>query len=489
MKKLLTQLGTFTFLISTLFLCTACPPDKEDDPILTVSGNPNVELSSDGTAVTASVTVTAENTDWGVMSNDSWIRASKNGQTVMVSADKNTNTDDRKGTIIISATKDSKQTSTLYVTQKGVSPYILVNGSESNSLTFEGGFDGKSGIDYKQTITITSNVNWNASSIPSWLSVSPVNGNGTVQMTLYPKDENTSSSSRSATISLTGNGISASINVIQTSDLSRAKVTPSNLVALYNQIGWDLVETGTVNKFHWLCISESEMKRMTDNELLEALLKEESKKYVDDYMFFPAYDSNGYSIKENTKYYICTVAFDMNEKRGEVVKSEVTTPAYLDADKDAWVSFPSDDLRYGSSGFQFTAVKEGFCDTYHVIYGNLPSDYTYPAVAFAFEINYYLKNKKKHWFANNWYLDIVTNYPNTHTFTYTTYLLDYYPLVTIFARGVFKDGKESSDMRGGQWDVSSNNSPIKISASNSRNENVIIKRSEEKARARKFFRK
>lgn len=488
-KKLWHLLNMFMVAMLCVGL-SSCGPDDDNDPVLQVTGNPNVELSADGASILAGVTITTENTDWSVTSNDGWLHATKNGQTVMVSADKNPNTTNRKGTITISATKDSKLTSLLYVTQEGEAPYIKVNGLESNSVEFMGGFEGKSGIDYKQTVTITSNVNWNVTSVPSWLSVSPSNGNGTVQMTIYPTSENTSSSERTTTIMLSGDGANAKIEITQrTTILTDVKVTPTNLVALYNQLGWELVETGKVNKFHWLCISENEINRMTDKELLEALLKEESNKYVDDYMFFPAYDSNRNRITQNTSYYICTVAFNVNDERGEVVKTKVTTPTYLDADKDAWVSFPSDEMMYGKGGFQFTAVKEGFCDTYHVIYGNLPSDYTYPAVAFAFEMNYYAKYRRKHWLADIWEMEINTYYPNNHTFTYSTSTLSTRPLITIFAWGVFKDGKESSDINGGQWDISENNSPQRVSRSAEKSKNIILKRSVEEKRAKNAFNK
>ena len=231
------------------------------------------------------------------------------------------------------------------------------------------------------------------------------------------------------------------------------------------------------------------MNRMTEKELLDALLKKESNKFVDDYMFFPSKDNSGNSITQNTTYYICTVAFDLDDKRGEVVKSKITTPAYKDADNDAWISFPNDDLYYTSSGFQFKAVKEGFCDTYHVIYGALPSSYTYPAVAFAFEINYYKKNGVKHWLADSWDMEIVTNYPNDHVFTYNTYLLSNYPLITLFARGVFKDGTESSDMTGGQWDISSNKIPQLIPAPKQIEKDIVLRRSVEEARAKAFSNK
>ena len=62
-------------------------------------------------------------------------------------------------------------------TEDGKTPYIKVNGVESTSLQFEGNFNGKSGVDYKQSVTVTSNVTWKATDVPSWLSVSPTNGN------------------------------------------------------------------------------------------------------------------------------------------------------------------------------------------------------------------------------------------------------------------------------------------------------------------------
>jgi hypothetical protein len=216
------------------------------------------------------------------------------------------------------------------------------------------------------------------------------------------------------------------------------------------------------------------------------LLKQNELKFVDDYMFFPAYDSNNKGITSNTTYFICTVAFDTNEKRGEVVKSKVITPPYVDGDNDAWVSFPTDQIIFDSYGFQFNTVKEGFCDTYHVIYGNMAADERYPNVAFAFEINYYKKNGKKHWLSELWDLEIMTNYPNNHTFTHTTYTLSYFPLMTIYARGVFKDGTESSDMTGGQVDLSGNNVRSFSRTISKPQEDVIIRRSVEEARAKKY---
>lgn len=364
------------------------------------------------------------------------------------------------------------------------SPSILVNGLTESSLSFEGSFDGKSGIDFKQTVTVSSNVVWTLSGVPDWLSVSPTNGNGTITMTIYPKSQNETSSSRNASLILSGDGVSATINIIQGNGLSLCSVEPTNIVTLYDRISWDFKATGNVNKFQYMILSEREYNRMTDREKINALSEEEGLKFVDDYVAMVGYDKYGNTILPNSSYYIVTLAFDVDDKAGELRNVKVTTPVYLNGDDDAWVSFDNVYANY-SSGFWFDATKEGYCNTYHLIYGILPSDYYYNSGIYAFEINYYIKNKKKHWFAENWGLEIVTDYPNNHTFTYTTTLLPYYPRCVAYAWGVFSSGKLSSDLMGFQWDLSSSSVKQATRAGEEENNNQLISRSVEQARAKK----
>ena len=362
---------------------------------------------------------------------------------------------------------------------------ILVNGLESSvPLQFEGLFNGKTGIDFKQTVKVQSTVPFTISGVPDWLSISPLSGNGAIDVTIYPKEENLSSTSRTATINLTGVGCSATVKVTQEAGLSSAKVSPLNLVALYDQIGWELTTEGDVNTFQIVCICSDDLRRLTDKELLLLLQSEESAKYVDDYMFFYSYDSYGYDINPNTEYYICSVAYDAHDKRGEIVKTKIVTPSYSNSDNDAWVSIS--DVQYNiSSYFQFTATKQGFCDKYHVIYGNLGK--SYPSIAFVFEINYYIKNRKKHWLAQNWELEIITNYPNTHTFVYETSDLYLYPYISICTWGVFGNGTLSSDAMMVRGDVSEDRAPMRgVSRENSKHKNMIILRSEDEKSAREF---
>lgn len=365
-------------------------------------------------------------------------------------------------------------------------PSIKVNGTSSTDLTFTGSFDGKSGIDYKQSVAIVSTVQWTMSKDADWLSVSPSNGNGSLEMVIYPISENTSSTSRTATITLSGPDVSATIKVTQGAGKPVCYVEPQNIVALYDRMAWEYDATGTVNKFQYILLAENEFKRMTDKEMVTELSKQEEMKVIDDYISTLGSDSRGNRIAQNSTYYVVTIAYNNEDKAGELKKTKVTTPAYLNADKDAWVSF--ENLSYYSNwgGFCFDTKKEGYCNTYHIVYGLYTERVN--SVVHAFEINYYLKNKKKHWLADGWGWEITTDYPNNHTFNYysTNLPSDLRPYVSVIpwafasAWGVFKDGNLSSDLLGFQVNLSNYNSaPLKVTRNNNAAmPNKTIRRSE-----------
>ena len=266
-------------------------------------------------------------------------------------------------------------------------------------------------------------------------------------------------------------------------------------MALWDRMCYEYSATSNVNTFQCIVLSESEFRRMADYELENEVRKEEEFKYIDQYITYRGSDSHGNAITQNTTYYIVTLARDMNGKYGRLKKTTIKTPGYLDADKDAWVSFS--DLSYYSNwgGFSFYANKEGYCNTYHLIYGLYTGSVN--PVVHAFEINYYLKYKRKHWFAENWGWEIVTDYPNSHSFTYysTSLPSELRPYVSAipwcFASGwgVFKDGRISSDLIGFQVDLtdymnSSSRIFKNIRASDNKIQVQTIRRSVEQEKAR-----
>ena len=457
----------------------SCGPD--DDPTLSVNGSASIEANG---TVYGDITVTAENTDWSVevTNGREWLTAYKNGNKITLSAKENQLKDERTASVVVTATANSALSQTVNVVQKGAAATITVNGTESTDISFTGVFDNKSGIDFKQTIKVVSNVDWNISGKPDWLNVSPSNGNGNVDLVIYPMSENSSSSSRSATITLNGGGRSATINVTQDAGKPVCYVDITDEVVLYDEMCWAYSPTGKVNKFYVLLISENEYSRLTDKELEEKLIKEEEMKIKDDYISLRWYDSNYNLIQDKSTYYVITLASDESGKYGELRKKKLSTPPFKDRTEDAWVDFENIKLSPNTS-FSFDTKKEGYCNTYHVIYGALPSDQYFRRAVFAFEINYYLKHKKKHWLAENenWEMEIITDYPNNHTFVYYSNLVKY-PRCFGYGWGVFKDGTLSSDIIGFQWDTSKESViqkvPQKTMPKNGENkENITIRRS------------
>ena len=194
------------------------------------------------------------------------------------------------------------------------------------------------------------------------------------------------------------------------------------------------------------------------------------------------YDRDGNRIEEKTSYYFVSVAYDKNGEDGMLQEMKIKTPSYYNVDNDAWVSYDNVQANI-DEGFWFDAKKEGYCNTYHMIYGI--SNTYYNKVVFAFEINYFTKNKTKHWLAENEQMEIVTDYPNNHTFTYYTYYLPIYPICFAYSWGIFKDGKPSSDIVGFTWDTSSSES-MQNKSQHNENElnNFVIERSKVEQRTK-----
>ncbi len=152
----------FTFTIS-LFLFTNCKKDETPDPTLTISEE-EIALELDAGFKTINV---FSNVDWTASSDESWLTVapqsgSKDGQ-ITATATENTEIEERTAIITITG---STLTQTVKVTQKSITPSITI---DKNTVAFEkrGGGD---------TINITANVDWTASSDKSWLTIAPNSG-------------------------------------------------------------------------------------------------------------------------------------------------------------------------------------------------------------------------------------------------------------------------------------------------------------------------
>ena len=125
--------------------------------------------------------------------------------TVSVTAVANPDTIQRTATIIVSGVGVTTQT--ISITQDAASIFLFSSVS-STSLNF-------AALGGQQVISITSNINWTVGSDASWLTVSPASGSNDATVTVTVA-ENTDTNQRTATIIVSGTGLTAqTINITQ----------------------------------------------------------------------------------------------------------------------------------------------------------------------------------------------------------------------------------------------------------------------------------
>lgn len=149
--------------------------------------------------------------DWTAASSESWLTvstksgsASANPTTVEFTAAANNSAAGRTATITIKAGEDTK---TVTVTQAAFVPELTLS---QTSLSFED-------VASTGSFTVTSNVYWDASSDQTWLTLSPNSGSPSsfASGVTVNVEANTSNDERTATITVTGNGITRTITVTQ----------------------------------------------------------------------------------------------------------------------------------------------------------------------------------------------------------------------------------------------------------------------------------
>jgi len=160
-------------------------------------------LTFNNTAGSVSLTVNSE-ASWTASSASSWIEVTPtSGQagtsTMTVSVSPNPSTSERTGYVILSIGSD--QRIQIPVRQRGI--YVEV---DKTSLTFAAA--GQS-----QTVTVSSNTSWVVLDSPSWINISKTSGNGDATITITASN-NASTSSRSATIKVTQEGVTVGNTIV-----------------------------------------------------------------------------------------------------------------------------------------------------------------------------------------------------------------------------------------------------------------------------------
>lgn len=211
---------------------------------------PSLVLQPDNLAFTASGgTLTTEitsNIAWTVTDTISWLNvsaASGSGNTTLtVVCAAQSGTSARSGTIVVSG---GGITRTLTVTQSGVGPTLSV---APTSIFFSGAAGSRE-------VIVSSNTTWFTSAAPSWLAISPATGNGNGAFTVSCQS-NPGITSRTATITVSGNGVAARfISITQEGADAPLTVSPQSLsfgdgggiksVAINAFVAWTVTTSAT----------------------------------------------------------------------------------------------------------------------------------------------------------------------------------------------------------------------------------------------------
>jgi len=161
--------------------------------------------SSSGSSGSFNVT---SNISWSVSDNASWLNCSPedgsyNGKVTVTAGSENSSTDPRTATVTVSGEGITRNVT---VTQVGADKELTVSKSSVNIASFS----GSSG-----SFNVTSNISWSVSDNKSWLNCSPLNGSDNETVTVTAGSANSSTDSRMATVTVSGEGITRYITVTQ----------------------------------------------------------------------------------------------------------------------------------------------------------------------------------------------------------------------------------------------------------------------------------
>ncbi|MEO1053902.1 MAG: BACON domain-containing carbohydrate-binding protein [Bacteroidota bacterium] len=197
---------------------------NQTSPTVDISGGSQNGVASSGFTFSRSIT---SNTSWTI-STPSWVTASPSSGTgsrsvtFTVSSNQSVGTGTRSGTISIATTVGSASDS-FGITQNQTAPFLNILGGNISGLSANGG---------SVTRTIDSNVSWSVSDNAGWLTVSPTSGSGDRTLTITAQTH-VSGLSRSATVTVTGGGLTRSITVSQSGVVIRSlSVSPNNVSGL-----------------------------------------------------------------------------------------------------------------------------------------------------------------------------------------------------------------------------------------------------------------
>lgn len=176
----------------------------------------SVNFPAAGSSETLSITA---NQPWTVTTSDAWLTLSADAgtgdATLNVAAEENTSITRRTGAVTF---QTGATTYTVTISQEGATPTFNVS-PESLSFTASGG---------SASVTISSNQSWTATTSDAWFSISSAEGEGDATLSLTVV-ANTSTDSRSGTVTLKAGDSSYIVSVSQEGEDPILTISPESL--------------------------------------------------------------------------------------------------------------------------------------------------------------------------------------------------------------------------------------------------------------------
>lgn len=245
MKKT-TPLNVFTVL-SVMILLMSCgggdkPIEPPTPPVTIPTEFSNISLpETPGNQSVTFMTTTSWSIEMATKAVPDWITVSPmNGGagsvTLTITTKENTTTSDRAATITIKA---GGQSFTMTATQKGKTQQVNPEEPEEPStptIAIDKVSQSVGSAAGSFTVGVTSNSDWTTSGAPTWITLSPINGNGDKSVTLtYQANPNTTE--RSATIMFTAGNITKTLTVTQDKKLENPVVPTISIDKSSQKIG------------------------------------------------------------------------------------------------------------------------------------------------------------------------------------------------------------------------------------------------------------
>ena len=340
------------------------------------------------------------NTSWDVSGKSSWLTLSQESGdinsepkvfNISLTANENESNDVRSCKLTF-VTSDGSISAEVEIIQAKPNASILVNGLSSTTLKF----DYHKGIEYKQTVNITSNISWSINGVPEWLNVSPINGNGNLSVDIYFKEEYHKSDARSVDLIITGEDVSAKIVVEQQGDrVKDCKVILSDFVTLKHEIACKVSFEPNVRTFYIGYMEASQYGKMTESEIIEyaeVLFDRYSIDELDERFYsgmlewFVDYTN---PLKAGTEYVIFSFGYNARKEIGDVTETRVSTISERTQEPKAYIG----NCYYTDTNWYVQiASKEPNCWGYYAFLTEESELILAPDVIYAWYINQGIKS-------------------------------------------------------------------------------------------------